>query len=367
MLIEQLILRKLRLRFVHHFETSFGRTYKKECLIVEAVGEGLSGWGECVAAEGPFYSYEDHETSWHIVSEYIASMVVGKEISAVDFPAIVGSIRGHPMAKAAVEAALWDWEAKSQGLPLWKLLGGTRAKVPCGVSIGIQDSVDELLDLICREVDAGYQKIKLKIKPGWDLDILHIVRERFPDIPLMADANSAYCVNDFDHLKELDRFNLMMIEQPLFYDDIFEHSRLQRVLDTPICLDESILHRRDAKIAINLGACQIINIKMGRVGGFVEARRIHDLCKNAGLAVWCGGMLETGIGRAHNIALSTLDNFSIPGDVSASKRYFDRDVILEPVEVTSDGHIIPPDSPGIGFEVDRQWIDSNSSRRAVFG
>ena len=276
-------------------------------------------------------------------------------------------IRGHRMAKAAVENALWDAESQQKQIPLWKLLGGTLREIPCGVSIGIQDSVEQLLEKIGIELAAGYQRIKVKVKPGWDLKVLEKIRARWPQITLSCDANSAYTLADIDHLHQFDQFNLLMIEQPLWDDDIYFHSQLQRQLKTAICLDESIHQARDAEQAIETGACRIINIKVGRVGGFTEAIKVHDLCAGKNVPVWCGGMLESGIGRAHNIALSTLANFKLPGDVSASKRYWEEDIIEPAVEVTPRGTIQISDKPGTGYTMKEDLIEKLTSRKEVFG
>ena len=368
MKLEQVIVREIRLPLVHFFETSFGRVHGRRVLLVEVRADGLSGWGECVADDAPGFSYETVDTAWPVLSRFLVPRMLDAPFSRADeFPGRVPSVRGHPMAKAGLEAALWDLQAKAAGVPLWKLLGGRHRPIPCGVSIGIQDHPDILLGKIDEELAAGYQRIKIKIKPGWDLDIVAAVRKRFPRISLMVDANSAYGRADFDHLAELDQFDLLMMEQPLEYDDIFRHAELQARLRTPICLDESIRHRRDAEHAIALGACRIVNIKMGRVGGHTEARAVHDLCQSRGVPVWCGGMLETGIGRAHNVALSTLENFSLPGDVSASRRYFHRDTSRPPIEVNPDGTITPSTAPGIGYEPDLQWIDQITVRERRLG
>lgn len=367
MKIERVEIREIRLPLVHFFETSFGRTTLRQVILAEVFSGGISGWGECVAGEGPFYSAECVATAWPVLCDYLAPALSGRDLSGPrDLPVAFQKVRGHRMAKAALESALWDLEARALQIPLWKHLGGTRREIPCGVSVGIQDSLPQLLEKIEAEAQAGYRKIKLKIKPGWDVETVRAVREKFPEIPLMVDANSAYTLKDAERLKELDSFRLLMIEQPLAHDDLFEHRRLQELIRTPICLDESIRHARDAQAAIEWGSCRIVNIKMGRVGGLAEARRVHDLCARSGIPVWCGGMLETGIGRAHNIALSTLENFSIPGDVSASKRYYERDVIQPAVEVSRSGTIVPPEGPGIGFQPDRPWIDRLTFRRAVF-
>jgi O-succinylbenzoate synthase len=365
--IDRIILREISLPFVHFFETSFSRVYNKQALLVQVEGEGITGWGECAAAEGPFYSAEDLYSARHVISWHIVPTLFKGGIEKADrFPASVRFIRGNPMAKAAVEAALFDWESRRLDVPLWEFLGGVRRTIPCGVSIGIQDSPQKLLAKIQDELDSGYRRIKLKIKPGWDLDILKRVRDRFPDVPLMVDANGAYGLEDFDHLAKLDEFRLLMIEQPLFHDDLIEHSRLQRGLNTPLCLDESIRHLRDARLAIELEACRVINIKIGRVGGILEAKRIHEYCLREGVPVWCGGMLETGIGRAVNVAISTLENFMLPGDVSASRRYFERDTIVPPVEVTPEGVIEVSTSPGFGYETDLEWIEEVTVQKDSF-
>lgn len=270
------------------------------------------------------------------------------------------------MSRGGAETAVWDLFARLNNEPLWKRIGaGARNEIPCGVSIGIQNTVEQLLEKIQTELDAGYQRIKMKIKPGWDVDVIRRVRERFPDVRLMADANSAYTLDDIEHLKKLDEFHLMMAEQPLAHDDIIDHAVLQAAIKTPICLDECIRSAHHAEQAIRLNACRIINIKLGRVGGFAEAKRVHDVCQANGIPVWCGGMLESGIGRAHNIALSTLPNFILPGDVSASKRYWKRDIIQPPVEVSSSGTIQVSDAPGFGYDLDRNYLESLVVRRQV--
>lgn len=365
MKLESITLRQLRLPLVHFFETSFSRTYERKIIVVEAAGEGASGWGEVTAGEHPFYNEEWTDSAWAIVRDYVAPRVLGRELrSAEDVAPLAEHIRGHRMARGAVETAVWDLEARLAGKPLWEHIGGgERKEIPCGVSIGIQDSVEQLIEKIQTELDAGYQRIKMKIKPGWDVDVVARVRERFPNIRLMADANSAYTLADAAHLKQLDRFYLMMIEQPLAHDDIIDHAALQAKLDTPICLDECIRSARHAEQAIRLNAGKIINIKLGRVGGFREAKRVHDAAQAAGIPVWCGGMLEAGIGRAHNIALSTLANFTLPGDVSASKRYWTRDIIAPPVETTDRGTILVRDDPGFGYPLDLEYLEQVTERR----
>jgi O-succinylbenzoate synthase len=350
--IDRLELRLLKLPLVHFFETSFGRIDDKHFILVRVDGEGATGYGECVADVDPYYSAETNDTAWHIIADFTAPRVVGVEFAHPReiFPALK-AIRGHNMAKAAVEMAAWDLYAKQRGEPLSRALGGTRDRIASGVSIGIQRSLDELAAKVEHELAAGYRRIKIKIKPGWDIDAVTTVRSRFGSIPLMVDANAAYTLADADHLARLDAFDLMMIEQPLDYDDLSDHAALQKRLKTPICLDESIKTVRYGEIAIGMGACRIINIKPGRVGGFAESIRLHDLCAAHGIPVWHGGMLESGIGRAANIHLSTLANFTLPGDVAASKRYFDPDLIEPPVEVAADGTIAVPAAPGIGVTV----------------
>jgi o-succinylbenzoate synthase len=357
MKLDRIVLRQIRMPLVHFFETSFGRTTERNIILVEAAGEGISGWGEVTAGEHPFYNEEWTASAWRILHDYAAPMVLARHFeSAAEISALTARIRGHLMARGGLEAAVWDLEARLAGEALWKHIGGARREIPCGVSIGIQDSIPQLLDKIGGELAAGYQRIKMKIKPGWDVEVVEQVRDRFPSIKLMADANSAYTLADADRLKQLDRFYLMMIEQPLAHDDIIDHAALQARLDTPVCLDECIRSARHAGQAIRLRACGIINIKLGRVGGFAEARRVHDVASAAGIPVWCGGMLEAGIGRAHNIALSTLPGFVLPGDVSASKRYWSRDIVTPAVEITPRGTILARDEPGFGYELDRDFI-----------
>lgn len=344
---------------VHFFETSFGRTYSRDMILVEVVSGGVSGWGEVTCGEHPFYNEEWTESAWLLLNNYIAPKALGTNVDAAAAGSISQGIRGHKMAQGGFEVACWDLEARLAAKPLWDVIGGgVRTEIPCGVSIGIQDSVEQLLGKIQSEVEAGYRRIKIKIKPGWDIDVIARVREEFPETLLMADANSAYTLNDIDRLKQLDQFNLMMIEQPLAHDEIIDHVPLQQSLATPICLDECIRSAHHAEQAIRMGACRIINIKLGRVGGFAEAKRVHDVCMASGIPVWCGGMLESGVGRAHNIALSTLPNFTLPGDVSASKRYWKRDVIDPWVEVSAQGAITVPNKPGFGFDLDLGFVES---------
>ena len=345
---------------LHFFETSFGRTRERDIVLVQIFADGMSGWGEVTAGENPFYNEEWTDSVWPLLRNYIAPRLLHRELAS---PASVSErtshIRGHKMAQGGMETAVWDLQARLDNQPLWKTIGaGARREIMCGVSIGIQNGVEQLLEKIQTELDSGYQRIKMKIKPGWDIDVIRQVRQHFPTIKLMADANSAYTLQDLDHLKRLDEFYLMMIEQPLAHDDIIDHAVLQAALETPLCLDECIRSAHHAEQAIRLGAGRIINIKLGRVGGFGEAIRVHDVCQRNAIPVWCGGMLESGIGRAHNIALSTLPNFVLPGDVSASKRYWKRDVTTPPIEVTADGVIEVSDRPGFGYEIDTDFLES---------
>jgi o-succinylbenzoate synthase len=362
--IESITLREIQMPLVHFFETSFSRTYSRRILLVTVHSEGIDGWGECVAGENPFYSSEWIDSAWPTLTKYLMPALLGQTLSSGrECPALFAKVRAHRMAKAALENAVWDAEATQKQQPLWKLLGGTRKKIPCGVSIGIQDSVEQLLEKIQTELAAGYRRIKIKVKPGWDVNVLERVRSRWPDITLSCDANSAYSLDHVEHLREFDQFNLLMIEQPLWNDDIYYHARLQKELRTAICLDESIVSARSAAFAVDTCACRIINIKVGRVGGFTEALKIHDIARSQHIPVWCGGMLETGIGRAHNIALSTLENFKLPGDVSASKRYWKDDIIDPEVEVSSQGMIAIGDEPGTGYRVKPDLIEKLTVRK----
>ena len=364
MKIEAFTLRELKMPLVHFFETSFGRTYTRRVLLVTLHCNGLEGWGECVAGEGPFYSEEYIEGAWDVITRHLAPALLGKTLTAGrEVPALLSRVREHPMAKAALENAAWDAEAQEKQIPLWKLLGGTRREIACGVSIGIQDSHEQLLHRIETELAAGYQRIKVKVKPGWDVEVLEKIRARWSDILLSCDANSAYTLNDLAHLKDFDRFKLLMIEQPLWSDDVYFHSKLQKQMQTSLCLDEAIRTPRDAEAALELGACRIINIKVGRVGGFSNALAIHDVTQRFNVPVWCGGMLESGIGRAHNVALSTLPNFKLPGDVSASKRYWREDIIEPEVEVSPQGTIAVSDEPGRGYKIREDLVEQLTIRK----
>src|ERR1700687_2912808 len=342
MRIESITLRKLKMRLKSPFGTSFGITHDRTVVLVELLADGLNGWSEVTASEGPFYNSETGDTAWLIIRGFLVPLILGKEFgSASDIPRIFTAIRGHEMARAGIENALWDVEAQQKNLSLARLLGGTQSEINCGVSLGLQAT----------------QRIKLKVKPGKDLEVVRAVRNAHPGILLSVDANSAYTLAELEHLMRFDEFNLLMTEQPLWWDDIANHARLQRHLKTSLCLDESIRHVRDAETALDIGAARIINIKVGRVGGHSSAREIQALCLARNIPVWCGGMLECGIGRAHNIAASSLPGYTLPGDVSASKRYWEEDVIDPPVEVSPRGTIQVPTSPGLGYHVRRDLIE----------
>ena len=366
MRIEQLTLHELHMKLVAPFQTSMDTTTVRRILLTEAVVDGVVGWGECVAGETPCYSPETTDTAWHVLSDHLWPSIKAKHFgSASEVWDLLSWVRGHNMAKAALETAVWDAEAKQKNIPLAKLIGGVRGEIASGVSIGVKASLEELAQAVKVELEAGYQRIKVKIKPGYDLEPVRRLRNEFPAIKLMVDANSAYTLADLPLLKKLDEFYLMMIEQPLGWDDLYSHVQLQKQLITPICLDECVHTEEQALAAIRLGAGRIINIKLGRVGGFTEARRIHDLCQQNSMPVWCGGMLESGIGRAHNIALSTLPNFTLPGDVTASKRYWSQDIIEPEVTVAQQGVIQVPGGPGIGFAPRLDLIEKWTVRKKV--
>ncbi len=366
MKVERVGLREIHVPLAHSHATSLSRTVTKRIVLVRVDADGLAGWGEATCWE-PFYSHETPETAWHILRDFLIPWTVGREwVSASEVAPRFRAIRGHNMAKAALENALWDVEAQQRGVSLAKLVGGIREEALSGVSIGIQESVEELLEEIQQKWAAGYQRIKIKIKPGWDVEVLTRVRERFPEIPLMVDANGAYSLADLPRLRLLDSFGLMMLEQPLGWDDIIDHAKLQRELATPICLDEPILSADDARKAIEIGACKVINIKLGRVGGFTSARQVHDVCHASGVPVWCGGMLESGIGRAHNIAMSLLPGFSLPGDLAASRRYWKEDIIDPEVTVTARGTIPVPHGPGSGYTPNLERIERATVKHELF-
>ena len=354
-------IRTVRLPLNEPFETSFGRFDSRLIFLIKIEAEGLTGWGEVVAAETPFYSYETVETARHVIRDYLAPALLSQPLTNLgDLAALFAPFRGHNMAKAGLELAYMDLLARMKGQSLSQLIGGTRELVPVGVSLGIQPRLEQLMARVDRYLALGYQRIKLKIKPGWDVDIVREVRLQHPEILLSVDANSAYTIEDQNHLKALDDFGLLMIEQPLDHDDLLDHATLQSGMTTPICLDESITSLRRAEQALGLASCRIINIKIGRVGGYSQALAIHDLCYSRSIPVWCGGMLESGIGRAHNIALASLPGFSLPGDISASSRYFARDLIVPEVLVREDGTVGVPQGPGLGFEIDLDYLTVNT-------
>ncbi len=356
--VDSVEIRLIRLPLKEAFETSFGRVHSRLIFLVRAAGHGLSGWGEVVAAEEPRYSYETVGTASHAIRDYLAPALLAQPVAGLeDLAARFAPFKGHNMAKAGLELAWLDLLGQMRNQSLSELIEGTHARVPVGVSLGIQPTLAALLERVDQYLALGYQRIKLKIKPGWDVNVVAEVRRRHPDILLSVDANSAFTLKDLDRLKALDAFNLLMIEQPLDHDDLLEHATLQAELKTPICLDESITSPRRAEQALRLGSCRLINIKIGRVGGYSQALAIHDLCYAQGIPVWCGGMLESGVGRAHNLALASLPGFTLPGDISASSRYFERDVIVPEVSVAADGTAEVPRGPGLGFAVDLDYLE----------
>jgi o-succinylbenzoate synthase len=357
MKIESITLHHLRMPLVAHFETSFGRIFDRECILITIQSEGLTGYGECVADRDPGYSYETCGTAWHILKDFVAPLLLGQEVvDAVDFQRRVAGIRGHNLAKAGVEMALWDLIGKRQGKSLRELWGGVRAQVDVGVSVGLQDSPAVLVETVGKYIASGYKRIKIKIKPGRDVGDAQAVRRAFPAIQLQVDANSAYTLETAKILQPLDDLNLLLIEQPLFEDDIWDHAKLQKQFKTPICLDECIISPRHARYALEMQACGVINIKAGRVGGLSQGIEIHDLCQQAGIPVWCGGMLETNVGRASNLALASLPNFVLPADVSASSRYYARDITRETFTLNADSTITVPTGPGLGVTVDEAAV-----------
>lgn len=362
--LERIQLREIELPLKAPFETSFGITSRRRVLIVRIFDKsGASGYGECTAMEEPFFNHETIDTAWTIISKYVTVKLACGVSNAADVGRSLAAIQGNCMAVGAVETAIWDMEAKLLDKPLWQHLGGSKNVISCGVSIGLQKSPSILLERVAQEVKSGYQRIKIKIKPGQDIELVKAVRQEFPGITLSVDANSAYSLErDVDLLRELDKYELLMIEQPLSAGDLVDHAKLQRELRTALCLDESITSLRDARHALELDACRIINIKLGRVGGHKSARDIQDYAEGRGIPVWCGGMLESGIGRAHNIAMSTLSGFTLPGDVSASARYWEKDIIDPPVTVTPQGTINLRSAPGIGYEVNEEYIDALTTR-----
>jgi len=364
MKIESITARELNMHLKAPFETSFGVTYDRRVVLLEMHTDIGSGWSEVAALEGPFYNAETIDTAWMMLENYLAPQVLGVDVNLPsDLSVLMENVRGQEMAKASVECAAWDAFACSKGESLSRALGGTRSEIPSGVSLGIQADMGQLLESIAKELASGYRRVKLKIKPGKDVGVVAAVRKQFPDIDLTVDGNSAYRLQDAGLLKQLDDFALSYIEQPLPWNDIYQHSLLQPQLKTAICLDECIHSLRDVEAALALGACRVINIKLGRVGGHGEAKQIQAFCLERGVPVWCGGMLESGIGRAHNIAMSTLPGFTLPGDVSASKRYWVEDIIEPGVTVMSNGMIHVPAGPGIGFQINVPEIERRTVKR----
>lgn len=356
-----------RMPYVHFFETSFGREDERTFILVKVFAEGICGYGEVVADEIPLYSYESTRTAWLMLKDFLIPLLIKKSLSEPqDFYEAAKIFKGHPMAKSGLELALWDLAAKKKDVPLWKLYEGTQREIPSGVSIGIQDSESQLIGRIQTFLNEGYQRIKLKIKPGWDVSICRAVRRKFPDIRLQVDANGAYGLEDKQRLLDLDAFGLEMIEQPFPPYDLWDHAKLQKDMQTSLCLDESITSWQNARKAIEMESCRVINIKAGRVGGIIESKKIHDVCLENSIPVWCGGMLESGIGRAHNIHLATLPNFKLPHDLSASKRYYAEDLIDPPIDITPCGTIEVPDSPGIGVMPQEDRIQKASRRKKIF-
>ena len=358
MKIERIQVREVALPLEHPFETSFGKTILRHGLLVEVEADGLSGWGEVPVEEMPTFGSETTTTGAHIIGEVIAPMLLGVELDGpTAVAALLDGLRGHPMARAGVEAAAWDLEATRTGRCLADLLGSERRSVPVGISLGVQETIDALLARIGDAVDRGYRRVKIKIKPGWDVDVVKAVREAFSDLPLMVDANGAYTIGHLDVLQRLDPFGLLMIEQPLHPLDLLDHGRLQSQLETPICLDESLRWRGDVEAALRLGACRIVNCKPARVGGITESLAIHEICVERGVPLWCGGMLETGVGRVQNLALASLPGFTMPGDISESARYYERDIIDPPVVLGENGHISVPEEPGVSGRLDLDEVD----------
>ena len=364
MKIEKISIYHIKMPLVHPFETSFGLETDRECLILAAESDGLIGWGECVAMDRPSYSYETVGTAWHILEDFLVPAILGFDWNSIaEFLNVIDWVRGHNMAGAALQCTAWDLLAQSEGISLAKKLAGEYPEGPAdrvkvGVSIGIQPTIEETLTRIEDFLKEGFSRVKLKIKPGWDVDLLTAVRKEYPDLPLMVDANSAYTMKDMDIITKLDGFNLEMIEQPLAHDDIYQHSQLQKRLQTPICLDESITSAEQAEWALDIDAGRIINIKPGRVGGLWQSKQIHDFCKGRKVPVWCGGMLETGIGRAANLAIASLPNFIMPTDNGPTHRYWKEDIIEEVFELNpEDSTINVPNKPGLGVSPDRTRID----------
>nr|MDO8063165.1 o-succinylbenzoate synthase [Candidatus Freyrarchaeum guaymaensis] len=367
MFISKIEVREVKMELTSPFETSFGREHEKRTIIVSVEADGEVGYGECPAGDTPFYSYETTDISWYALTRYLAPALAGREVKGgMDVPALLRRVRGYNMAKAALEEAVWDAQARRENVPLSGLLGGVKDRVESGVSVGIQESIDELVKVVGRYVEEGYPRVKVKIKPSWDLTVVHRLRMEFPEIPLMVDANGAYDISQKAVIKALDRYGLMMIEQPFGYDDLVDHAAIQKEIRTPICLDESVPSLGAVRAALKLGSCRVINVKVSRVGGLCEAVRIHDLCMSEGVPTWVGGMLETGVGRAVNVALASLPNFTLPNDISASNRYYHEDIVEPPFELNSDGTISVPRGGGLGVEVVWERLERATVRSRVF-
>ena len=367
MKIDTIEIHHISMPLVHRFETSMHVEQDRECLLIHVEGDGHEGWGECVTQRVPWYSYESTGTAWHILEDFLVPVILGKELSTPsEFSSHVEKIKGHPMAKAGLEMALWDLAGRIEGESLAEMLGGERKQVEVGVSIGIQEDVGSLLDLVQDHLNEGYRRVKLKIKPGMDVEHVQVVREAHSDLLLQVDANAAYDTNQFKAFEKMDEYGLVLIEQPFPEQDIQAHADLQARVSTPVCLDESIHSVTMARQALDLDACRIINIKAGRVGGLTEAVKIHDLCSARNVPVWCGGMLETGIGRASNLALASLPGFTLPGDISATDRYYELDVAKPRFELNSDGTIDVPTGPGLGVDVDQTALERFSMKNTQF-
>ena len=364
--IDSVELRWVRMQLVSPFETSFGVERDRDCLILKIESEGATGWGECVAVRNPGYSYETTETAWHILTEFFVPAILGERFQSVeDLRGRWQIYKGHPLARAGLELAFWDLLGVTSGRSLQDLLGGVVPRVPVGVSVGIQKDVENLIEVVGAYVDQGYRRVKLKIKPGRDVHEVRAVREAFPDLPLQVDANAAYNLEDLDTFKALDEFQLLLIEQPLAEDDLVDHSSLQAHLQTPICLDESILSVRHARQALQVDACRVVNIKQARIGGLQEAVAVHDVCQTASTPVWCGGMLETGIGRAANLAMASLPGFKLPGDISATDRYYRVDIAAPRFHLNPDSTIDVPAGPGLGVSVDLDALERFTLRKVL--
>lgn len=368
MRIEQIELRRIELPFVAPFETSGWREEANHSVLVRLFAQGAEGWGEAPVGVGPWYNEETSATAWVMLREILAPLILQVDLDGPEgVEAAFARVRANRMARSGIEFAAWDLFGRLRGQSLTSMLGGTRTSVDVGVSVGVQSSIEALLEVVGAYVAAGYQRVKLKIKPGWDIEPTRAIRERWPDLRLQVDANSIYTLADAAHLAQLDAFNLLLIEQPLAHDDIFDHAKLQPQLRTPICLDESIVSPEHARWALEMGACGVINIKPSRVGGLTAARQIHDMAQAAGVPVWCGGMLETGIGRAANVALASLPNFSLPGDISASERYFKRDIVTNPFRLNPDSTLSVPTGPGSGAEVDMEYLEHVTVEKVIIG